>query len=42
MGSGPPHIAVVEGKTPTRPKRDVKVSLERDLEIASYIKGFMR
>ena len=40
-GSGPPRIAVVEGKTPTRPKRDVKVSLERELEIASYIRGFM-
>ena len=41
-GNGPPHIAVVEGKTPTRPKRDVKVSLERELEIASHVKGFMR
>ena len=41
-GSGPPHIAVVEGKTPTRPKRDVKISLEREHEIASYVKGFMR
>ena len=40
-GNGPPHIAVLKGKTPTRPKRDVKVSLERELEIASYIRGFM-
>ncbi len=41
-GSGPPPIAVLEGKTPTRPKRDVKVSLEREQEIASYIKEFIR
>ena len=41
-GSGPPHIAVVEGKVPTRPKRDVNVSLEREHEIASYIRRFLR
>ena len=41
-GKGPPHIAVIEGKTPTRPRRDVKVSLEREHEIAGHIKGFLR
>ena len=41
-GNGPPHIAVLEGKAPTRPRRDVKVSLERELEIASHIKRFLR
>ena len=37
-GNGPPHIAVLEGKTPTRPKRDVIVSLEREQEIAKHIR----
>ena len=33
-GNGPPHIAVLEGKTPTKPDRDVLVSLEEEHEIA--------
>ena len=37
-GNGPPHIAVLEGKTPTRLKRDVIVSLEREQEIANPIR----
>ena len=37
-GNGPPHIAVLEGKQPTKPKRDVQVSLEREHEIADHIK----
>jgi histidine triad (HIT) family protein len=37
-GNGPPHIAALEGKAPTNPKRDVLVSLERELEIADQIK----
>ena len=36
-GSGPPHIAVLEGKEPVSPKRDVLVSLEREHEIAEHI-----
>ena len=37
-GNGPPHIAVLEGKQPTKPKRDVLVSLEREYEIANHIR----
>ena len=37
-GNGPPHIAVLEGKQPTKPNRDVLVSLEREHEIANHIK----
>jgi diadenosine tetraphosphate (Ap4A) HIT family hydrolase len=29
-GNGPPHLATLEGKTPTRPDRDVIISLERE------------
>ena len=37
-GNGPPHIAVLEGKQPTSPERDVQVSLEREHEIADHIR----
>ena len=37
-GNGPPHIAVLEGKEPTEPSRDVFVSLEREYEIADEIR----
>ena len=37
-GNGPPHIAVLEGKQPTKPSRDVLISLEREYEIAAEIK----
>ena len=37
-GNGPPHIAVLEGKRPTTPGRDVLVSLEREYEIADHIR----
>lgn len=37
-GNGPPHIAALEGKERTNPKRDVLVSLERELEIADFIR----
>ena len=37
-GNGPPHIAVIEGKMPIRPERDVIVSLEREHEIAGHIR----
>ena len=40
-GNGPPHIAVLEGKTPTRPDREVIVSLEREHEIAHYVRQFL-
>ncbi len=40
-GSGPPHIGVVEGKTPTKPNRDVKVTLKEELDIARHIRRFL-
>ncbi len=39
-GSGNPSVAPIEGKTPTKPDRDVTVSLEQEHEIAEYIKKF--
>jgi len=40
-GNGPPHIAVIEGKTPTKPDRDVLICLEREHEIAHHIRQFL-
>lgn len=40
-GNGPPHIAVLEGKTPTLPDRDVHISLDREHEIAHHIRRFL-
>ena len=40
-GNGPPHLAVLEGKTPIRPERDVIVSLEQEYEIARHIRRFL-
>ena len=40
-GNGPPHIAALEGKTATRPDRDVIVSLEREYEVAHHIRQFL-
>ena len=37
-GNGPPHIAVLEGKEPIKPRRDVVVSVEREYEIADEIR----
>lgn len=37
-GNGPPHIAVLEGKAPSKPRDDVLVSLEMEYEIAEHIK----
>ena len=37
-GSGPPHLAVLEGRAPEEPARDVLVSLEREREIARFIR----
>ena len=40
-GNGPPHIAVLEGKTPTKPDHDVQVSVEKEHEIARHIQRFL-
>ena len=40
-GGGPPHIAVLEGKAPTKPDRDVIITLEREYEIAHHIRRFL-
>ena len=40
-GSGPPQIAVLEGKTPSTPDHDVHISLEREYEIAKQIRQFL-
>ena len=40
-GNGPPHIAKLEGKTPTKPDREVLISLEKEHEIARHIRRFM-
>ena len=40
-GNGSPHIAALEGKTPTKPDRDVIISLEREHEIALHIRQFL-
>lgn len=40
-GSGPPHIAVIEGKIPVKPQRDVIVGSEREHEIANHIRKFL-
>ena len=40
-GNGPPHLATLEGKDPTRPDHDVLVPLEREHEIASHIRRFL-
>ncbi len=41
-GSGPAHIAVIEGKIPVKTDREVLVSLEREYEIAEHIRRFLR
>ena len=40
-GNGPAYLAVLEGKAPIRPERDVIVSLEQEHEIARQIRGFL-
>ena len=40
-GNGPPHIAVLEGKEPTKPAHDMTVNLEREYEIAEEIRRHM-
>jgi diadenosine tetraphosphate (Ap4A) HIT family hydrolase len=40
-GNGPPHIASLEGKEPTKPERDVLITLEREYKIAAHIKRYL-
>ena len=40
-GSGPPHIAVLEGKSPVKSDRDVLITLEREYEIARQIRQYL-
>ena len=40
-GSGPPHLAVLEGKAPSKPAPDVLITLEREHEIARHIRQFL-
>ena len=40
-GSGPPHIAVLEGKTLVKPNRDVLITLQREHDIAQHIRQFL-
>ena len=40
-GTGPPHLAVLEGKTPVKSDRDVQVSVEEEHEIARHIRRFL-
>ena len=40
-GNGLAHIAVLEGKEPTKPAHDMTVSLEREYEIAEEIRRHM-
>ena len=40
-GSGPPHIAALEGKEPVKPTRPYRVSLEEEFQIAEEIREWM-
>ena len=40
-GSGPPHIAALEGKEPTTPTPDVLIDVEREREIARHIASYL-
>ena len=37
-GNGPPHIAVLEGKEPPKPKQSVRIDLETECRIADHIR----
>ena len=37
-GNGPPHIAVIEGKPPLAPIRSPRITVEREREIAAYLR----
>ena len=41
-GNGPPHIAILQGKMPLRPERDVIVTLEREHEVAEEIRRHLQ
>ena len=40
-GSGPPHIAEIEGKPPLAPVRPHRITLAREREIAAHLRNFM-
>ena len=40
-GNGPPHIAEIEGKPPLAPVRPYRITLEREREIAAYLRNLM-
>ena len=40
-GSGPPHIAVLEGKEPLKPTRPYRVTLEEEYQIAEELRRWM-
>ena len=39
--NGPPHIAVLEGKEPTKPEHSVRVDLETERLIAEHIRRYL-
>jgi diadenosine tetraphosphate (Ap4A) HIT family hydrolase len=40
-GNGPPHIAALERKESTEPKRDVLISVEQERQIARHIASYL-
>ena len=40
-GSGPPHIAVLEGKEPVKPTRPYRITLEQEYQIAEELRRWM-
>ena len=40
-GSGPPHIAVLEGKEPVKPTRPYRITLEQEHQIAKELRRRM-
>ena len=40
-GNGPPHIAVLEGKEPTKPEHSVRVDLETERLKAEHIRRYL-
>jgi diadenosine tetraphosphate (Ap4A) HIT family hydrolase len=41
-GSGPPHIAILEGRMPLKKHSDVRISMEQEHEVAAHIRRHMR
>ena len=40
-GSGPPHIAVLEGKKPVKPVRPYRITLEQEYQISEELRRWM-